>query len=79
MAFSSWQYEGHVACTTNSTDTGRKGKMLSQTKIAQLSGPSPFGLDTQVCVCVCARAHVLACACVGACARASCSLSHTQI
>jgi hypothetical protein len=35
--------------------------MLSQTKIAQLSGPSPFGLDTQVrvYVCVCARARVL--------------------
>ena len=31
--------------------------MLSQTKIAQLSGPSPFGLDTQVCVCARACSH----------------------
>jgi hypothetical protein len=58
------QYEGHIARTSNSAETGRKGKMLSQTKIAQLSGPSPFGLDTQACekeaLCFCVRACMCA-------------------
>ena len=45
----SWaQYVDHAARKTQQSDERRRcGKMLSQTKVAQLSGPSPFGLDSQ--------------------------------
>ena len=50
--------------------------MLYQTKIAHLSGPSPFGLDTQVCVY--AHTHTHTCLHVRALVRVRAQVAHTH-